>query len=156
MIGTQEIIIILLIVLILFGGRKLPELARGIGNSLREFRKAASEVNKEEKECRRALVKLELAAQINGWKTGDKVLCYTSGWRQRDMESGFEPLDYRLTMDKLDDRDNYYDRFHVVELEIMDRLEDGKILAKSVHGKTLFMGVPLNDAKPILFFKVVK
>ena len=49
MIGTQEIIIILLIVLILFGGRKLPELARGIGNSLREFRKAASEVNKEEK-----------------------------------------------------------------------------------------------------------
>ncbi len=50
MIGTQEIIVILIIILILFGGRKLPELARGIGNSLKEFRKAASEVGKEDKE----------------------------------------------------------------------------------------------------------
>ena len=49
MIGTQEIVIILLIVLILFGGKKLPELARGLGNSVKEFRNASVEVEKVKK-----------------------------------------------------------------------------------------------------------
>ncbi len=53
MIGTQEIIIILLIVLILFGGRKLPELARGIGNSLKEFRKASKDVEETKKSVKK-------------------------------------------------------------------------------------------------------
>ncbi len=43
MIGTQELIIILVIVLILFGASRLPALARGLGESIREFRKATSE-----------------------------------------------------------------------------------------------------------------
>lgn len=42
-IGTTEVVVIGLILLVMFGGRKLPELARGIGDSIREFRKAASE-----------------------------------------------------------------------------------------------------------------
>ena len=45
MIGAQEIIVILLIVLILFGGKKLPELARSLGKSLKEFKKAASNID---------------------------------------------------------------------------------------------------------------
>lgn len=45
MIGTQEILLILLIILILFGGKKLPELARGLGHSLREFKKASHDVD---------------------------------------------------------------------------------------------------------------
>lgn len=36
--GWQELIVILLIVLLLFGGRKLPELARGLAKGLRSFR----------------------------------------------------------------------------------------------------------------------
>ena len=44
-IGGQELILILLIVLVLFGARKIPELARGLGNGIREFRKAAKEIN---------------------------------------------------------------------------------------------------------------
>ncbi len=39
-IGTTEIIIIAVLVLILFGGKKIPELMRGIGEAIREFRKA--------------------------------------------------------------------------------------------------------------------
>lgn len=42
-IGTTEVVVIGLVLLVMFGGRKLPELAKGIGDSIREFRKAASE-----------------------------------------------------------------------------------------------------------------
>ena len=38
-IGAQELILILVIVLILFGGKKLPELSRSIGDAIRELRK---------------------------------------------------------------------------------------------------------------------
>lgn len=38
-IGIQELIIILVIVLVLFGGKKLPELSRGVGGALKEIRK---------------------------------------------------------------------------------------------------------------------
>jgi sec-independent protein translocase protein TatA len=41
--GYQELMIILVIVLLLFGAQKLPELARGLGKSMSEFRKGQSE-----------------------------------------------------------------------------------------------------------------
>jgi sec-independent protein translocase protein TatA len=41
--GGWEWIVILFIVLLLFGGRKLPELTRSVGQSIKEFRKASSE-----------------------------------------------------------------------------------------------------------------
>ena len=41
--GLPEIILILLAVIILFGSKKIPELARGIGKSLSEFKKGRSE-----------------------------------------------------------------------------------------------------------------
>ncbi|MBI2813886.1 MAG: twin-arginine translocase TatA/TatE family subunit [Opitutae bacterium] len=51
-IGGPELMMIMFIVLLLFGANRLPELARGIGKSVREFRKAASGV---EDEVRRAM-----------------------------------------------------------------------------------------------------
>ncbi|MEK7622818.1 MAG: twin-arginine translocase TatA/TatE family subunit [Patescibacteria group bacterium] len=42
-IGTTEIIIIAVLIIILFGGKKIPELMRGIGQSIKEFRKASKE-----------------------------------------------------------------------------------------------------------------
>lgn len=45
--STQELIIIFVIVFVLFGAKKLPELARGIGKSLGEFKKAKSEFENE-------------------------------------------------------------------------------------------------------------
>jgi sec-independent protein translocase protein TatA len=40
--GLPELLIILFVVVLLFGARKLPELARGLGQGIREFKKATS------------------------------------------------------------------------------------------------------------------
>ncbi|MBF25041.1 MAG: twin-arginine translocase TatA/TatE family subunit [Flavobacteriales bacterium] len=42
-IGSQEIIIIAVIILLLFGGRKIPELMRGLGSGIKEFKDAAKD-----------------------------------------------------------------------------------------------------------------
>ena len=51
-IGGPELFLIFVVSLMLFGGKKLPELARGVGKSVREFKRAASGV---EEEFRRAM-----------------------------------------------------------------------------------------------------
>ena len=43
-IGPTELIIIFVIMLLLFGGKKLPELAKGLGKGIREFKKASKDV----------------------------------------------------------------------------------------------------------------
>ena len=45
--GFNEILIIMIIVLLLFGGRKIPELMRGLGRGIREFNDAKNNVRKE-------------------------------------------------------------------------------------------------------------
>jgi sec-independent protein translocase protein TatA len=45
--GGQEMIVVLLVVLLLFGARKLPGLARGLGKSMGEFKKARDEFERE-------------------------------------------------------------------------------------------------------------
>jgi len=46
-IGGQEMVLILIVVLLLFGGRKIPELMRGLGRGVREFNDAKSNVKRE-------------------------------------------------------------------------------------------------------------
>ena len=46
-ISGQEIFIILLVVLLLFGANKIPEIARGLGKGMREFKKAADDIKRE-------------------------------------------------------------------------------------------------------------
>ncbi len=41
--GIQELLIILVIVLFLFGGKKLPEIASGLGKAVREFKRSTTE-----------------------------------------------------------------------------------------------------------------
>lgn len=48
--GGTEIILIVLVLLLLFGGKKIPELMRGLGTGLREFKKASRETDEDHKE----------------------------------------------------------------------------------------------------------
>ena len=48
--GIRELIIILAVIILLFGGRKIPELMRGIGKGIREFNSARSTIETEIKE----------------------------------------------------------------------------------------------------------
>lgn len=45
--GTQEVVLIMFAALLLFGGEKLPELARGLGKGIREFKDASDGVKRE-------------------------------------------------------------------------------------------------------------
>jgi len=45
--GTGEILIILFVVLLLFGAKKLPELAKGLGKGIKEFKEASSSIKDE-------------------------------------------------------------------------------------------------------------
>ncbi|UCH11661.1 MAG: twin-arginine translocase TatA/TatE family subunit [Fidelibacterota bacterium] len=45
--GFGEILVILFIILLLFGAKKLPDLARGLGQGMREFRRATNEIQEE-------------------------------------------------------------------------------------------------------------
>jgi len=42
-VGVWQIVVVILLVLLLFGGRKIPELMRGIGQGMQEFKKATAE-----------------------------------------------------------------------------------------------------------------
>jgi sec-independent protein translocase protein TatA len=46
--GYQELLIILVIVLILFGAQRLPDLAKSLGSSVKEFKKGVAEINKDD------------------------------------------------------------------------------------------------------------
>ena len=46
-IGTPELVLIMFVALLLFGGKKLPELARGLGKGIREFKDASEGVKQE-------------------------------------------------------------------------------------------------------------
>ena len=45
--SSQEIIIVLLAIVVLFGAKKLPEIARGLGKGINEFKKAAEDIKAE-------------------------------------------------------------------------------------------------------------
>ena len=46
--GYQELLLILVIVLILFGAQRLPDLAKSLGSSVKEFKKGVTEMNKDD------------------------------------------------------------------------------------------------------------
>ena len=49
-IGAPQIILIMVVVLLLFGGKKIPELMKGLGGGIKEFKKASQEETKDTEE----------------------------------------------------------------------------------------------------------
>ncbi|MBC8045117.1 MAG: twin-arginine translocase TatA/TatE family subunit [Rhizobacter sp.] len=75
--GGQELILILLIVLIFFGAKKLPELARGLGKGINEFKKAQSgledEINRASETPSKPASTSTLASQIDNMSEAEKT-----------------------------------------------------------------------------------
>lgn len=55
--GPWQIVLIVMVVLLLFGGRKIPELMRGLGQGMKEFKKATSEDKEAEDEIEKEIDK---------------------------------------------------------------------------------------------------
>ena len=56
--GPWEIVLIFVVLLLVFGGKKLPELARGLGQGLKEFKKAKEEIKEEIKSAEEDIEKI--------------------------------------------------------------------------------------------------
>ncbi len=56
-IGAQEILLILLLVIVLFGAKKIPELAKGLGKGIREFKDASKDITDEIKDADKSIKK---------------------------------------------------------------------------------------------------
>jgi sec-independent protein translocase protein TatA len=62
-IGAQELLLILFVILILFGAKKLPEVAKGLGKGIAEFKKAMRETEEEIKKAAEEPKKIEDKSQ---------------------------------------------------------------------------------------------
>jgi len=63
--GVQEIMLILLIAVFFFGGEKIPDIAKGLGKGLREFKRAMEQPDEEEKAQERPM-KVVSKSSANG------------------------------------------------------------------------------------------
>ncbi len=59
MLGTWEIVVIVAVVLLLFGGKKIPELMKGLGKGVKSFKQGMNEVEKEIKDLDKTEEKAE-------------------------------------------------------------------------------------------------
>ena len=68
-----HIILIALVVLLLFGGKKIPELMRGLGRGIREFKDAKDNVSREIEDLMNEEKKATTSSNVNGAATTTKV-----------------------------------------------------------------------------------
>ena len=61
MLGTWEIILIVLVILLIFGGKKIPELMRGLGKGVRSFKDGVNGVEEDDQEKGKAKAKEDLS-----------------------------------------------------------------------------------------------
>lgn len=68
-IGATEILVILLVILIFFGAKRIPELARGLGQGMKEFKKASQELQNEFEKAQRGEPDADSTTDHNSTKT---------------------------------------------------------------------------------------
>jgi len=91
-VGMPELLIILVIALIIFGPRKLPELGRSLGKSLGEFKRASNElrntleeeVRVEEQKEQRSKIEAEQNSAIDAARSHDSATTSNDGGRKED------------------------------------------------------------------------
>jgi len=88
-IGFQEMLIILVVVLIFFGPKRLPDLAKSLGKGIAEFKKASEEVRKGIEEA----VKEEPAAEVPKAPEAPPVLADVTGTAPPPLEAAPPPPD---------------------------------------------------------------
>jgi sec-independent protein translocase protein TatA len=76
MIGTGELLVILCVTLILFGGKRLPELAKSLGKGIREFKKACQGIEEE--------VNAEIVIEDDKKEKKDPPSCGSGGCCRKD------------------------------------------------------------------------
>lgn len=123
--------------------------------------KPLEDAKKEWYNAREAALKLAVAAEIASWKPGDQITVFSTGHTRAKLETGLELFDYELAHDKLKREQSSwgrtsYDSLNVAEIEIIEIRPDGKILAKNMYGKSLYMGILVNEDRPVVFYKIVK
>ncbi len=65
-IGTPELFVIILVVIMFFGSKKIPELARGLGKGIREFKNATSDIQEEIKKSSKSVSdQVDITKDIN-------------------------------------------------------------------------------------------
>lgn len=91
--GGGEIMLILAVVLLLFGGKKLPELARGLGKGLRDFKDASEGVKRE---IHRNINSVGITDEINDFKSAlnDDVSSSSNNNSNTDNSSNDHPYEY--------------------------------------------------------------
>ena len=67
--STQEIFFVVLIAVLLFGSKKIPEIARGLGRGIREFKNATSDI---QEEIRKTSTEITESAKLNKKATSAK------------------------------------------------------------------------------------
>jgi len=71
-IGTHQLLLILLIALVLFGAKRVPELAKGLGAGVREFKKAAREIQQDAPDAAQNSQTAELSSSEKSGSTSGK------------------------------------------------------------------------------------
>lgn len=70
--GGMEILIVLMVILLFFGAKRIPELARGIGQGMNEFRKASDQIKQELEQGEKEGLKSESKKKTKA-KTSEKT-----------------------------------------------------------------------------------
>lgn len=71
--GPQELIIILVIILVLFGGNKLPELAKSLGKGVREFKRESEKIKDEYEDTKEDIDLEEAKKETGGSGEGNRL-----------------------------------------------------------------------------------